>query len=158
ARAELELASEQQTRNFLLSVFELADANEARGEQVTVREVLDKAVARIDGTRFDRPAIKSRYLATLGRAYSSLGLNKRAVELLEGPLDGLPPAALDPDAWVQGVDSRIELADVLFDMGDYPRGLEQLDAIDAAAARLGQPVSALQRARAGNIRGDILAF
>ena len=37
-----------------------ADANEARGNSVTVREVLDRAVQRIDTTPFSRPARRLR--------------------------------------------------------------------------------------------------
>ena len=52
ARAELELASERQTREFLVSVFESADPENARGEPITVRDALDQAVDRIDDMEF----------------------------------------------------------------------------------------------------------
>ena len=72
-----------------LPVFHLADANEARGNSVTVREVLDQAVSRIDRTEFSRAEIRARFLATMGQAYSSLGLNKRGAELLRLSIAGL---------------------------------------------------------------------
>ena len=43
ATAQLELTSEQQTRQFLLSIFELSNPGAARGNDVTVRSVLDRA-------------------------------------------------------------------------------------------------------------------
>lgn len=153
AQAELELASERQTRNFLLSVFRLADAERSRGGEVTVREVLDRAVRRIDATQFTRPAIRSRFLATMGQAYSSLGLHKRSVELLQQSLDTLPSQADGDEARAQRIDSRIELADVLFNMGEYAAALPLLDGIDARAG-----AAPAQRARAANVRGDVLAY
>ncbi|MBB5208185.1 toll/interleukin-1 receptor domain-containing protein [Chiayiivirga flava] len=152
AQAELELQSERQTRNFLLSVFRLADAERSRGGDVTVREVLDRAVQRIDGTRFARPAIRARFLATMGQAYSSLGLHKRSAELLRQSLDALPAGDAEPDALAQRIDSLIELADVAYAMGDYDTATPLLDAVDAAAA------GAAQRARAANVRGDVLTY
>lgn len=157
AQAELELESERQTRNFLLSVFELADAERSRGDQVTVREVLDRAVSRIDATRFARPAIKSRFLTTMGQAYSSLGLYRRSIELMQQSLDLLSDRELSPEAWSQRIDSQIELGDVLFNMGDYDAALRWLaPLIDDSGLRA--RATPLQRARAANVRGDVLAY
>ena len=155
AQAELELVAERETRGFLLSVFELADPSEARGRSVTVREVLDRAVARIDATDFSRPAIRARFQATMGQAYARLGLNRRGVELLRQSLATLPATPEDAIDAAQVIDSTIELADVLFDMGDYPAALDALD-------RLGDPsgtaATPLQLARAANVRGDVLGY
>jgi hypothetical protein len=158
ASAELELASERQTRGFLLSVFQLADADEARGSQVTVREVLDRAVQRIDSTAFDRPAIKSRYLATMGKAYSSLGLNRRGSELLRASLQAIGDDLAADESWDQYADSQIELADLGFDMGDYPGALAALDALGQRVEQSKRPLTAARQARALNVRGDILAY
>jgi len=152
--AELELTSERQTREFLVSIFHLADANEARGNSVTVREVLDRAVARVDHTEFSRPEIRARFLATMGQAYSSLGLNKQGVELLRHSIDGLGSGDLPPDARAQRVDSRLELADLLSSMGDYDTALTQLDAV----SRSNEPLNWRQQARLANVRGDVLAY
>jgi tetratricopeptide (TPR) repeat protein len=156
AQAELELQSERQTREFLLSVFQLADPGEARGEAVTVREVLDTAVARVDSTEFARPVIKSRFLATMGQAYSSLGMNRRSTELLQESVDLLPGEELDSDAWAQRIDSQLELANVLFDMGEYEKALVLLDL--ATGDPSGQHLQPLQQAYALNIRGDVLSY
>lgn len=154
ARAELELQSERQTREFLISVFRLADANEARGEQVTVREVLDRAVERIDRTEFNRPAIRSRFLATLGQAYTSLGLIRRGSELLRDSIDVLDGSELDAEVRHQRIDSRILLADALFEMGEYEAALATL-----APVEQGQDApDAVQRANAANVMGDVLTY
>jgi len=152
--AELELQSERQTREFLLSIFRLADANEARGNTVTVREVLDRAVARIDHSEFSRAEIRARFLATMGQAYSSLGLDKRGVELLSHSIESLGTENLTPDARNQRNDSRIELADLLYSMGEYDGALKQLDAASAPTEKL----SWQQRAHLENVRGDVLAY
>jgi tetratricopeptide (TPR) repeat protein len=152
--AELELTSERQTREFLLSIFHLADANEARGSSVTVREVLDRAVARIDRTEFSRTEIRSRFLATMGQAYSSLGLNQRGIDLLRHSIDDLGTGNLGPDARMQRIDSRIELADLLYSMGAYDDSLAQLNAVSGAHEAL----TWQQQARLANVRGDVLAY
>jgi tetratricopeptide (TPR) repeat protein len=156
SQAELELLSERQTRNFLLNAFTLADPNETRGSTVTVREVLDSAVARIDSTEFARPVIKARFLATMGQAYSSLGLNFRSTELLRESLDVLPDEFLSEDSWIQKADSQIELSDVLFSMGEYDQALALLDEFDSDL--WSSHVSPQQAAQAANIRGDILSY
>jgi len=156
AQAELELLSERQTRNFLLSAFKLADPGEARGTTVTVREVLDSAVARIDSTDFARPVIKSRFLATMGQAYSSLGMNHRSIELLGQSLQTIPEVGLSAESWQQRIDSQLELSDVLFSMGNYDEALALLEQVES-----GESASYLtlqQIARAANIRGDILSY
>jgi tetratricopeptide (TPR) repeat protein len=153
ARAELELRSERQTREFLLSVFHLADAGEARGERVTAREVLDRAVGGIDRARFDRPALRARYLATMGQAYTSLGLYRRGEALLQQSIEGLA-AATDPDAREQRIESRIQLAHTLFDMGRYDDALAQIEAFERE-----EPMATpLQRSRLLGVQGDLLTY
>jgi tetratricopeptide (TPR) repeat protein len=151
ARAELELTSERQTREFLLSVFRLSDASEARGNNVTVREVLDHAVARIDTTAFARKAVRARFLATMGQAYASLGLTHRGTALLRQSIDDAP--ASDPELLAQRIDSGLELADLLYSMGEYDDALAALHAAGAV-----DHMSWQQRARLGNVRGDVLAY
>lgn len=153
ARAELELASEQQTRAFLLSVFQLADANEARGNSVTVREVLDRAVARIDGMEFSRAEVRSRYLATLGQAYASLGLNRRSVELLSRSVDSLESVPASEELLAQRVEILIVLAEVAFDMGEYEVALQRLDEAEASPGS-----SPRELIRIANTRGDVLTY
>lgn len=151
ARAELELTSERQTREFLLSVFRLSDADEARGNSVTVREILDRAVARVGTSEFTRASVRARFLATMGQAYASLGLTHRGVDLLrESITDGHGD---DPELQNQRIDSGLELGDLLYSMGEYEQALAALDAA-AGAGSLGWR----QRARLGNVRGDIYAY
>jgi tetratricopeptide (TPR) repeat protein len=154
--AELELLSERQTRNFLLSVFELADPGEARGNDVTVREVLDRAVVRIETTQFARPVIKSRYLSTMGQAYGSLGLNQDSIELLQSSIDSLPEGEVSTQVVSQRRNSRIHLAEVFFTMGDYENALSLLETVREDDG--GLSLSPTQDAQLLNIEGDILSY
>lgn len=154
AKAELELKSERQTRAFLLSVFELADANESRGNTTTVREVLDRAVEKINRSDFEQPVIRARFLATMGQAYSSLGLNRKSVELLQSSIKALEGGQSTSADLAQSTDSRIELASVFFDMGEYDQASAQLASIEK---RGGGP-SVGQQIRSAILRGDIALY
>lgn len=71
---------------FLLSVFSVADPEEARGEKVTARELLDRGARRARTELADQPAVQAAMLHTLGRAYRSMGLADRADTLLSQAL------------------------------------------------------------------------
>lgn len=70
----------------LEEVFSKADPNEARGETVTAREVLDKGAARLMAEMKGQPEVQAALAATMGKAYQGLGLNDRARPLLERSL------------------------------------------------------------------------
>ena len=82
ARAEKEADAAQQTTNFLIGLFRLADPSEARGSTVTAREIMDQAVVRVDGELAKQPEIQARVLRTLGTVYTGLGLYREAQPLL----------------------------------------------------------------------------
>ncbi len=82
-RAEQHLEELEEVVSFNVGMFEVADPGEARGNSVTVREVLDRAAERVPRELGGRPAVASRLLSTLGRVYQALGLYDRAGELLE---------------------------------------------------------------------------
>lgn len=93
ARAEKEADAAQQTTNFLIGLFRLADPSEARGNTVTAREMLDKAAVRVDAELAKQPAIQVRLLQSLGTVYTGLGLYREAQPLLNRSLAmarGLP--------------------------------------------------------------------
>lgn len=155
ATAQLELTSEQQTREFLLSIFRLSNPGQARGNEVTVRSVLDRAVSTIDTTEFAKPVVKSRLLATMGQAYSRLGLNRRSVELLQRSIELV--GTEDEADLRQRIDNHIELAGVYFDMG---RDEDALVELDAARQEIDQSVvdHRLQLALLENVTGDVLTY
>ncbi|MDX1626838.1 MAG: toll/interleukin-1 receptor domain-containing protein, partial [Wenzhouxiangellaceae bacterium] len=155
ATAQLELTSEQQTRRFLLSIFELSNAGEARGNDVTVRSVLDRAVATIDATDFAKPVVKSRLLATMGQAYSSLGLHRPSVRLLQRSIELL--GTEDEADLRQRIANHIELADVYFVMGRDQDALAELEAAREEIER-SEGDHDVQLARLENVVGDVLTY
>ncbi len=86
-RAEQHLQELEEVVSFNVGMFELADPGEARGNSVTVREVLDRAAERVPQELGDRPAVAARLLSTLGVVYQALGLYKPSGQLLENALE-----------------------------------------------------------------------
>ncbi|MEM7583603.1 MAG: serine/threonine-protein kinase [Acidobacteriota bacterium] len=85
-RAEQHLEELEEVVSFNVGMFELADPGEARGNSVTVREVLDRAAERIPRELGDRPAVAARLMSTLGLVHQALGLYGPAGQLLEQAL------------------------------------------------------------------------
>jgi tetratricopeptide (TPR) repeat protein len=83
ARAEVEAESARQTTNFLIGLFRILDPSEARGNNVTAREMLDKGAARIDTELSKQPAIQATVMDSVGTVYTGLGLYAKARPLLE---------------------------------------------------------------------------
>lgn len=95
-RAKRAEAAAERTASFLESVFRVADPSESRGEAVTARELLDRAVADIDAQLADQPQVRGRLLASMGNAYRQLGLYRESRPLLEQALT-LERSTLGPD-------------------------------------------------------------
>jgi serine/threonine-protein kinase len=72
--------------DFLVSLFEVSDPGEARGNTVTAREILDAGADRVGKELGDRPLTRARLLDTIGTVYRNLGLYEEAERLL---VDGL---------------------------------------------------------------------
>ena len=81
--AERERATSASVSQFMRDVFRVADPSSARGNSVTVREVLDAAVKRIDTDLHTEPQLRTRLLMSMGQAYNGLGLWDQAAQLLE---------------------------------------------------------------------------
>ncbi len=83
ALAREEAAAAEEAARFLEQVFRVADPGESRGNAVTARELLDRAVADIDAGLSGQPRLQGRLLGTMGQAYRNLGLFREARPLLE---------------------------------------------------------------------------
>lgn len=84
--AETEAQRALRTREFLEDVLVSATPDRGRGAGFTVREVLDLAAPRIDAEFADFPETRAELHATVGEAYSSLGLNAEAEKHLRACL------------------------------------------------------------------------
>ncbi len=69
--------------DFLASIFEAATPDQAKGQQVTARELLDAGAKRIDGELSSAPEAQATMLDDVGRAYTALGAYDQAKPLLE---------------------------------------------------------------------------
>ncbi len=84
AQAERDKAA--QVSRFLVELFKVNDPSEAKGNQITARELLDKGAERIKLELQAQPALQANLMHTMGDAYRSLGLFDRALPLLENAL------------------------------------------------------------------------
>jgi serine/threonine protein kinase/Tfp pilus assembly protein PilF len=102
---------------FMTNMFKVSDPNEARGNSVTAREILDKASKDIDTGLANDPQLQAQMMKVMGDVYKSLGLYPRAQPLLERSADVrrrvLGPR--NPDTLV----SMSDLAWVLQEEGHY---------------------------------------
>ena len=85
-RAESEAETARQTTDFLVGLFAVSDPNEALGNSITAREILDKGAQRINLELRRQPAIQATLMETMGTVYTSLALYPRAEALLESSL------------------------------------------------------------------------
>lgn len=74
------------TAEFLKSLFEASDPQEAEPGAVTVRDILDRAAKRVAALD-SRPEMESTYLGIIGVVYTNLGLYDQALALLTRALE-----------------------------------------------------------------------
>ena len=77
---------------FMTGIFKLSDPNERVGNEVTVREVLDKASQDIDRGLAKDPVLQAQLMHVMGNAYLNLGLYARAQSLYERGIQVSGPA------------------------------------------------------------------
>lgn len=114
--AQAERNRVRQTSDFLLDLLSRPDPAQARGEELTVREVLDRGAARLDRLS-DQPSLQAASLATVGRVYRELGLFDEARPPLERSLE--LRRRLHGEAHPETAESLRELALLDQDVGDY---------------------------------------
>ncbi len=95
-RANREATTSRRVSEFLVNLFEISDPGESRGNQVTARELLDKASREIEGGLKEEPGVQGTLLYAMADAYAGLGLYPRALELSDRALARLR-AASPPD-------------------------------------------------------------
>ena len=73
--------------SFMTDMFNVSDPNEARGNTVTAREILDRSSAQIDQSLAKDLDLRARMMAEMGAVYQNLGLYSRSESLLQKALD-----------------------------------------------------------------------
>ncbi|RIK65796.1 MAG: hypothetical protein DCC65_11715 [Planctomycetota bacterium] len=110
--AERHARQAEQTTRFLRDMLASADPNLARGRDVTVREVLDAAAAKLSGALTDDPAVAAAVHRTLGTTYQSLGqfadAEKHHRAAMELTLGALGEDHVDTLAAMNGVATAVE--------------------------------------------------
>lgn len=66
---------------FMTDMFRVADPSHARGNDLRVREVLDKASARVESGLSKDPEVQAQLMAVMGDVYDNLGLYPQAESL-----------------------------------------------------------------------------
>lgn len=128
---ETELARAQQARtlDFITELFRIADPGEARGSQVTVREVLDRGSEVLQADNALEPAARDDLLATLGLVYRQLGMLEASVGVLQRALQ--TPGSFNPAARAR---LHLELAATAIDQARFD---EAASSLESAAGELG---------------------
>ena len=85
--ARTEAAKAERVTQFLVNLFGAADPAEARGENPTAREILDRGARRIDAELAGEPAILATVQRAIGSIYAKLGEYGQARALLERSLE-----------------------------------------------------------------------
>lgn len=82
-RANQQRDSANQIANFLVNIFSASDPSQARGRNISARELLDRGAQSIQEKNQLDPEVKDRLLETLGTSYESLGAYQRSLDLYE---------------------------------------------------------------------------
>ncbi len=76
----------ERVSSLLVGMLEIADPDRTRGENVTARELLAGAVARLELELSDQPEMRASLMELIGSVYGNLGLYVEAEPLLEQAL------------------------------------------------------------------------
>jgi serine/threonine protein kinase len=82
-RANRERDRATRIADFMTNMFKVSDPNEARGNTVTAREILDKSAKEIDTSLSNDPELQAKMMSTMGETYVDLGLMPQAQSLFE---------------------------------------------------------------------------
>jgi eukaryotic-like serine/threonine-protein kinase len=103
--------------SFMTGMFKVSNPSEARGNQVTAREILDKASGNITAGLVNDPLFEAQMMQVMGDVYVNLGLFSRAESLLRQAAQ-IRTRLLGPDDPVT-LQSMHALAVNLYEQGRY---------------------------------------
>lgn len=84
--AQREAAKARAAQDYLIELFETADPAENQGEQITVMEIVERGIARLEEDLADEPEVHVEMLKVLGRVEQALGDFDLSAKLLEESL------------------------------------------------------------------------
>ncbi|HMK29352.1 MAG TPA: serine/threonine-protein kinase [Terriglobales bacterium] len=123
-RANRQAEASARVTEFMTNMFRVSDPSEARGNQVTAREILDQASTQAASGLAKDPELQAQMMDVMGAAYWNLGLSSRARPLLEKAVD-IRTRLLGPEDPAT-LFSKHRLALVLYGQGQFAEA-EKLD-------------------------------
>jgi len=87
AVAEQERERYEGVARFLVGLFKLSDPNEARGREITAKEILVRGAERVEREMKAQPQTQATMMETIGRVYLQLGRQDLARPQIEGSLE-----------------------------------------------------------------------
>ena len=115
----------EEVSTFLEEIFMAPDPGNARGLDVTAKELLTRGADRIAAELSERPIIRATLMETIGRVYFNLGEYDRSIEMLEESLRLRRLTFGDSHRAVAS--SKNELAVSLIQTADYNRARTLLE-------------------------------
>ena len=119
--AERDAASSREVTAFLQEMLSSVKPDNARGHEVTVREVLDEAATRLEGRFDENPEVEAALRFTVGDSYQALGEFETALPLLEKAVEIRRRELGDDDP--RFMDTLDRLGMVYWLTGDFQRSL-----------------------------------
>lgn len=124
-RAQQEANKAREVSEFLIHLFEVSDPDEARGEAVTARELLDRGARQAEVALSTQPEVQAQMLQTIGRVYERLGLYEQGLPLLQAAVDLSQTTAQSTP--VEQAETWRYLGDVHTSMGTYDEARSAYD-------------------------------
>ncbi|MBS0558142.1 MAG: tetratricopeptide repeat protein [Proteobacteria bacterium] len=153
--ARAQAARAEAVNAFLETIFRSIDPANARGREVSAKELIDAGAARIDKELAAQPAAAAQLHATLGQTYFALGDYAKAQAQLRRAL-----ALFEPDQAEPIIRATVDLVEVRKASGDLDEAQRLIDAADARRLRALPHDGALadlllgERASLASYRGD----
>lgn len=114
-RLEVEAARAEQVTRFLVDLFDAADPTAGQPEQVTVHDLLEEGVRRVDELG-RQPDVQAELALTMSRVHHALGLFPEALELADRALATLP-ASEGPS--LQRAEIQLRRGSTLHQLGSF---------------------------------------
>jgi len=122
--------------DFMTGMFKVSDPSQARGNNVTAREILDKASTEIDPGLSKDPELQAQMMFTMGNVYEKLGLYSQSQSLLTRALE-IQRRVLGPEH-PSTLGTMQSLSDIYLHQGRYAEAETMLrDTLDTRRRILG---------------------
>lgn len=116
-RARLEAQKAVRVSEFMIDLFQSADPNMSKGDQITARELLKNGAERIEQELAAEPEIQATLMQTMADVYQQLGLYEEAEPLLVKAL--VLRRQLHGERHRDVADIYSELGVLMYDLGEY---------------------------------------